>query len=100
MAVPTRTGLVAISWVLWLVLVGMFVSADVPQTPPGAIQPPSDRGRPIRSKLPAVISGNDLGFRVESTRNGIPVGQFVIRINGQWVDAQVGTNGVVAAAAK
>jgi hypothetical protein len=86
--------------VLWLILVGMFVSANVPQTPPGAIQPPVDRGRSNRRKSPTVIAGSDLGFRVESTRNGIPIGQFVIRINGQWVDAQLGTNGVVPAGAK
>jgi hypothetical protein len=100
MAVPTRTGMVAISWVLWLILVGMFVSAEVPQTPPAAIQPPADQGRTNRKKSPTVIAGNDLGFRVESTRNGVPVGQFVIRINGQWVDAQLGTDGVVPTGAK
>jgi hypothetical protein len=100
MAVATRTGLVAISWVLWLILVGMFVSAEVPQTPPGAIQPPLDRGQSRGLNSPPVIAGNDLGFRVENTRDGLPVGKLVVRINGHWVEAQLETTGVVPAGAK
>jgi hypothetical protein len=35
-----------------------------------------------------VISGSDLGFRVErQERDGTPVGRLVVRINGQWVEA-------------
>ena len=104
MAVPTRTGLVAISWVLWLILVAMFVGAEVPQTqtPPAAIQPPLDRGlsRGPNSPSPPVIAGNDLGFRVENARDGLPVGKLVIRINGHWVEAQLATTGVVPAGAR
>ena len=47
-----------------------------------------------------VIAGNDLGFRVESTRNGIPVGKLVVRINGKWVDAELGGAAIVPAAGK
>jgi hypothetical protein len=37
---------------------------------------------------PRVISGSDLGFRVEGQRgDGTPTGQLVVRINGQWVEA-------------
>ena len=35
-----------------------------------------------------VITGNDLGFRVDSERGGIPTGRFVVRINGQWVEVK------------
>ncbi|MEQ1870703.1 MAG: hypothetical protein ABL961_11825 [Vicinamibacterales bacterium] len=35
-----------------------------------------------------VVSGSDLGFRVESDRNGVPTGRFVIRVNGQWVEVK------------
>jgi hypothetical protein len=35
-----------------------------------------------------VIAGNDLGFRVESHKGNTPVGSLVVRINGQWVEAQ------------
>ena len=34
---------------------------------------------------PAIISGSDLGFRIDSYRAGAPVGTFVVRINGEWV---------------
>ena len=34
-----------------------------------------------------VISGSDLGFRVERQDRGGPVGRLVVRINGQWVEA-------------
>jgi len=34
-----------------------------------------------------VISGSDLGFRVEGQREGTAVGRLVIRVNGQWVEA-------------
>jgi hypothetical protein len=44
---------------------------------------------------PTVIAGNDLGFRVESTKDDIAVGKFVVRINGRWIDAQVGSGGVI-----
>jgi hypothetical protein len=43
---------------------------------------------------PRVISGSDLGFRVEGQRSdGTPTGRLVVRINGQWVEARfaVGT---------
>ncbi len=35
-----------------------------------------------------VISGSDLGYRVEQTdRNGKPIGTIVVRIDGKWVEA-------------
>ena len=49
---------------------------------------------------PTVIAGSDLGFRVESTKGDIAVGKFVVRMNGRWIDAQVGSAGVVPADAK
>jgi hypothetical protein len=39
---------------------------------------------------PTVISGNDIGFRVEGLRDRTtPVGRFVIRINDQWVEPEL-----------
>ena len=35
-----------------------------------------------------VISGNDLGFRVDTVRGGVPTGRLVVRINGRWVEAK------------
>ena len=48
---------------------------------------------------PTVMTAPDLGFRIESTKNGIAVGMLVVRINGNWVDAQVGSNGVMTTSA-
>jgi len=33
-----------------------------------------------------ILSGPDLGFRLDATRDGKAVGTWVVRINGQWVD--------------
>ena len=42
---------------------------------------------------PTVVSGADFGFRVEGNRGGTPVGTLVIKMNGQWVEAEIGTDG-------
>ena len=35
-----------------------------------------------------VVSGSDLGFRIDSERGGVPTGRFVIRVNGNWVEVK------------
>jgi hypothetical protein len=50
---------------------------------------------PMDLVAPEVIAGPNLGFRLESTRDGVAVGRFVVRIDGRWVDAQVGSSGVI-----
>jgi hypothetical protein len=35
-----------------------------------------------------VLSGNDIGFRVEGRKGSVVVGRFVVRIDGKWVDAE------------
>ena len=35
---------------------------------------------------PQFVSGDDLGFRIERTVDGIPIGKLVIRLDGRWVD--------------
>ena len=35
-----------------------------------------------------IVSGNDLGFRIDSERGGVPTGRFVIRMNGNWVEVK------------
>ena len=40
---------------------------------------------------PRVVSGADLGFRIEGEQNGVPVGLFVVKINGNWVEARIGS---------
>jgi hypothetical protein len=34
-----------------------------------------------------ILSGSDIGFRVEGTdRSGRPVGTWVVRISGEWIE--------------
>lgn len=46
------------------------------------------RDRQPGASQPRIVSGNDLGFRVEGTdpRTGNPTGTWVIRMNGNWVE--------------
>ena len=39
---------------------------------------------------PKVLFGDDVGFRVEGVRGKVPTGVNVIKVNGNWVEAQVG----------
>lgn len=38
------------------------------------------------TEMPRIVSGNDLGFRIEGTRDGFPIGRLVIRLDGRWVE--------------
>lgn len=38
--------------------------------------------------LPTVISGSDIGFRMEGRRGNTPVGRLVVRVNGRWVEVE------------
>ena len=33
---------------------------------------------------PVVLAGPDIGFRMTGVKRGTPVGQLVVRINGEW----------------
>jgi hypothetical protein len=70
----------AVLWLLSLVVVGA-VSSSAQQTRPN--QRP---GFNLITETPIVISGNDVGFRIEQTQDGIPIGKVVVRVNGVWVD--------------
>jgi hypothetical protein len=35
-----------------------------------------------------IVSGSDIGFRIEGRRGNTPIGTFVIKINGQWVPVE------------
>ena len=78
MAVRTRYWKVAILWILSLVAVGAISSSA--QQPGRGIDPD------LITEMPAVVFGNDVGFRIERTRDGIPVGKLVVRVDGRWID--------------
>jgi hypothetical protein len=75
MSFRPRIGLIVM---LVVVAVGVWVSAQVRQ--------------PRRVDPPVVHSGSDIGFRVEAHDGTKPIGQLVVRINGQWVEVQFGGN--------
>jgi hypothetical protein len=37
---------------------------------------------------PKVMTGTDVGFRVEGLRGTTPVGTIVLKVNGEWVAAE------------
>jgi hypothetical protein len=88
-------------WVLSIVAVGVLAHAQVEQVP---IKPAPQLQVPAapapQLQAATVIAGNDLGFRVESHKGNTPVGSLVVRINGQWLEAQfsVGVKRVTACA--
>ena len=47
-------------------------------------------GPPAVSPNPMIVSGGDIGFRVDGTRDGKAVGILVVRIGGQWVETTAG----------
>jgi hypothetical protein len=65
-------GLVVL-WAASIVAAGAWAQAPV--------APPS-------KQAPTVISGNDLGFRVDRRKGDTPVGTLVARVNGQWVEVE------------
>ena len=83
--------LVAFVWLLSMFAVGVWASG---QAPPQAIPLPPAPAPPARGVPPAqddpgrIISGNDIGFRVEDVKNNRLVGRFVVRVNGQWRDVE------------
>ena len=71
----------AVAWLMSLIAVGAGASAQVqPWTP---------------VPEPKVLFGEDVGFRVEGLRGNVPTGSIVIRVNGEWVAAEVGAPGLV-----
>ena len=61
---------VVLLWLASLVLTGIMASAQT------------------RREAGAVISGGDIGFRPEGWNGKARTGTWVVRINGEWVDAQ------------
>jgi hypothetical protein len=80
-ALLTRHWKLAILWALSLLAVGAISSSAQAQR----------LGLPYSfiTESPTVVSGNDVGFRIERTQDGIPIGRIVVRVDGRWVDTGV-----------
>jgi hypothetical protein len=61
---------------------GRWTQAQAP------VQPQNPSG-PGRLQLPVILSGPDVGFRLDGpVIDGRPTGRFVVRIDGRWVEPQ------------
>jgi len=52
------------------------------QAPSPAQAPPA----PPQAQAANIVSGSDIGFRVDQFKGRTPVGTWVVRVNGQWVE--------------
>jgi hypothetical protein len=77
-----KIALVAVLWVVSLFGIGALVRAQVLTSP---------------NKFPErkVMSGADFGIRIETSQNGVLTGPLVVRVNGQWVEAQIGSANLI-----
>ncbi len=66
----------------FLVAAGMVASTLVAVLIVGA------GGSAVVPKPGDILSGHDLGFRVEKVGNEGVVGTFVVRVNGEWADVE------------
>jgi hypothetical protein len=83
MAISTRV-IVAVLWIVSLLGVGAITHAQ------------SQAKELRRLPEPRIMTGGDVGFRVEGMYGEMPTGTIVIRVYGQWVEAMVGTPGAVS----
>lgn len=77
---PWRSRLVVVAWIVSLLGVAAWAGT----------QDQWHKAVP-RSSVPAapvVYAGQDLGFRVDSELGGVKRGTLVIRVDGEWVEAQ------------
>jgi hypothetical protein len=42
----------------------------------------------VAPSTPTVLSGGDIGFRVESRKGSTAVGRLVVKVDGKWVEAE------------
>jgi hypothetical protein len=61
---------VVLLWLASLLVTGMIVSAQTRRDPA------------------PIISGNDIGFRAEGWNGKARTGTWMVRVNGDWVEAQ------------
>ena len=72
----------AVLWALSLVVAGAVTAfaqgrRGVPSTQDGLVL-----------ESPTILTGPDVGFRLERIRDGVPVGHVVVKVGGTWVEPQ------------
>jgi hypothetical protein len=48
----------------------------------------SAQSRAVVPVTPMVLSGGNLGFRVEGYRGAVAVGTLVVQVDGQWIETE------------
>ena len=76
MSVRTMLSLTVL-WVLSLFVVASVVKAQV-----------FEPAHPLPE--PRIVSGPNVGFRIEAEQNGTPLGKIVVRVDGKWIEARIG----------
>jgi len=69
--------LVAVLWMISLV---------------GSVAITAHAQRTVRGKEPEIVSGPDLGFRIDRYNGSTPVGELVVKHEDQWVAVQFGAS--------
>jgi hypothetical protein len=75
MHIRTRIAVVVL-WIASLFTVAAIASAQL--------------GQVVPLPEPKVFTGTDIGFRVEGSQGDTPVGHIVVKVDGKWVEAQMG----------
>jgi hypothetical protein len=78
----------AVVWTLSLLVLG---AASFSAQGPGGVPRLSSS---LITEGPTLISGNDIGFRIERTKDGIAIGKLVVRVDGRWVDTDTTISGI------
>jgi hypothetical protein len=73
---------VVVVLVATLIIAGVWLRAQGRGVGPG---PSSD----LITESPTVVSGENIGFRLERTQDGIAIGTLVVRVDGRWVDTDL-----------
>lgn len=56
----------------------------------------AQRATTPRGQQPEVVSGSDVGFRIDRYNGDTPVGELVVKRDGKWVAVQFGASVKVA----
>ena len=93
MRTTSRFGLTVFIFVAGLAAGRLTHAQAVTNQPPAAPPAPGVQvPQPIPPSTANIISGNDIGFRIDGRRGNPPVGTLVVRVNGQWVEVDFGTS--------
>ena len=76
----TRNQIIVAAMCMGGLLAG-WASAQIPAVPSPMVPV-------IPVQPPVVVSGEDVGFRIEGRRGDVQVGTLVVRIGGRWVATQ------------